>query len=149
MSIDSYKKILFCTDFSANALEAFEFAVKAAASNAGSTLYLLHVIPEPDAQYWKGFIYEVGDMDAKARADIDAKIDADYRPRVPAEIKFEVVMRIGEAPQVILDYAKKEGIDLIVMGRQGKGAIAQWLMGNVAGRVVRKSLCPVLVVPAK
>ena len=43
----------------------------AAIRNVGCTLTLLHVIPEPDAQFWKGYIYEVGDMDAKARADID------------------------------------------------------------------------------
>ena len=75
-----YRKILFCTDFSENAKFAFDFAVDAAIRNVGCTLCLLHVIPEPDAQFWKGYIYEVGDMDAKARADIDHAIDADYRP---------------------------------------------------------------------
>lgn len=142
-----YRKILFCTDFSENAKYAFDFAVDAAIRNVGSTLYLLHVIPEPDAQFWKGYIYEVGDMDAKARADIDHAIDTEYRPHVPPEVRFEVEMRIGEAARMILDFAKQQEIDLIILGRQGRGAITQWLLGNVTGKVVRKATCPLLVVP--
>ncbi len=142
-----YRKILFCTDFSENAKFAFDFAVDAAIRNVGCTLCLLHVIPEPDAQFWKGYIYEVGDMDAKARADIDRAIDADYRPRVPPGVNFEVEMRIGDAARMILDFAEQQGVDLLILGRQGSGAITQWLLGNVTGKVARKATCPVLVVP--
>jgi nucleotide-binding universal stress UspA family protein len=147
MRLGHYRKILFCTDFSENAKFAFDFAVDAAIRNVGCTLTLLHVIPEPDAQFWKGYIYEVGDMDAKARADIDCAVDADYRPRVPDGIAFEAEMRIGEAARTILDFAEQEGVGLIILGRQGRGAITQWLLGNVTGKVVRKATCPVLVVP--
>ncbi len=147
MRYGHYRKILFCTDFSTNANFAFDFAVDAAIRNVGCTLTLLHVIPEPDAQFWKGYIYEVGDMDAKARADIDHTIDADYRPRVPSGINFEVEMRIGDAARMILDFAEQQGTDLIILGRQGRGAITQWLLGNVTGKVARKATCPVLVVP--
>ena len=147
MRIGHYKRILFCTDFSENAKTAFDFAVDAAIRNVGCTLTLLHVIPEPDAQFWKGYIYEVGDMDAKARADIDSAVEADYRPRVPEGVTFEVEMRIGDAAQMILDFAKEDSADLIVIGRQGRGAITQWLLGNVTSKVVRKAACPVMVIP--
>ena len=147
LRIGNYRKILFCTDFSENADFAFDFAIDAAIRNVGSTLCLLHVIPEPDAQFWKGYIYEVGDMDAKARADIDCKIDTAYRPRVPAGVNFQVEMRIGEAARMILDFAAQDNFDLIILGRQGRGAITQWLLGNVTGKVSRKAACPVLIVP--
>lgn len=147
LRLGHYRKILFCTDFSENAKFAFDFAVDAAIRNVGATLALLHVIPEPDAQFWKGYIYEVGDMDAKARADIDQAIDVDYRPRVPVGVTFEVEMRIGEASRAILEFAEQEEVDLIILGRQGRGAITQWLLGNITGRVVRKATCPVLIVP--
>ena len=35
---------------------------------------MFHVIPEPDAQFWKSYIYEVDDVDNKAKQDIDRKI---------------------------------------------------------------------------
>lgn len=142
-----YRKILFCTDFSENANFAFGFAVDAALRNKGCSLVLLHVIPEPDAQFWKGYIYELGDMDAKAREDIDRAIETDYRPRVPEGVDFQVEMRIGDAARTILDFARDEGVDLIILGRQGRGALTQWLLGNVAGKIAHRSLCPVLVVP--
>ena len=45
-----FKRILFCTDFSESADAAFDFALDAAIRRPDSTLYLLHVIHEPDAQ---------------------------------------------------------------------------------------------------
>jgi len=46
----------------------------------------------------------------------------------------------------IVEYARTNGVDLIVMGTHGRGAIAHLLMGSVAERVVRTAPCPVLTV---
>ena len=143
-----YQKILFCTDFSQNAKEAFKQAVKAT-SHKGSEICLLHVIPEPDAQFWKGYIYEVGDMDAKAKNDIDRAIDDQYRPLIPEGVRLIVNVKIGEVVRSILTTVEEYGADLLVIGRQGHGAITSWLLGNVTEKVVRKAPCPVLVVPMK
>ncbi|MGD9611980.1 MAG: universal stress protein [Kiritimatiellia bacterium] len=145
---ENFKKILFCTDFSENADRAFVFAVNSAVRNVGCALHLLHVIPEPPAQFWKGYIYEVDeDVDARAKREIDAKIAAAYRPRVPAGVQLVVAMRIGEARHQILEYAQEQDVDLIILGRQGAGAVGKILFGNVTERVVRKADCPVLVIP--
>lgn len=140
-------KILFCTDFSDSAHFAFHFALREAKRNPGATLILFHVIPEPDAQFWKGYIYEVGDMDAKAHTDIDARIAADYTSRLPEGLSLQVEMQIGDPARAILEYAEAQGVDLIVMGRQGHQPITQWLLGNVATKVARKTTCPILIVP--
>ena len=66
-SVSPFQKILFCTDFSENADYAFDFAVDAAVRRPGCTLYLLHVIPETDAQFWKTYLYEVENVDQKAK----------------------------------------------------------------------------------
>ena len=145
---ENFKKILFCTDFSENADRAFVFAVNSAVRNVGCELHLLHVIPEPPAQFWKGYIYEVDeDVDARAKREIDAKLAEAYVPRVPADVKLVVAMRIGEARHKILEYAAEQDVDLIVLGRQGAGAVGKILFGNVTERVVRKADCPVLVIP--
>jgi nucleotide-binding universal stress UspA family protein len=137
---ENFRKILFCTDFSENADRAFVFAVNSAVRNTGCELHLLHVIPEPPAQFWKGYIYEVDeDVDARAKREIDAKLAETYRPRVPADVRLVIAMRIGEARHKILEYAREQGIDLIILGRQGAG--------DVTERVVRKADCPVLVIP--
>ena len=145
---ENFRKILFCTDFSENADRAFVFAVNSALRNTGCELHLFHVIPEPPAQFWKGYIYEVDeDVDARAKREIDEKIASIYRPRVPEGVKLVVAMRIGEAGRQILEYAAEADADLIIVGRQGAGAVGKILFGNVTERVVRKSTCPVLVIP--
>jgi len=145
--VSPYRRILFCTDFSENADFAFDYAVDAAVRRPGSELYLLHIIPEPDAQFWKTYIYELEDVDAKAKQDIDAKVDAVYRPRIPEGVDFRVEMVVGRDYLKILDFAKEKQIDLIVLGRHGHSALENVLFGNVTEKVVRKADCAVLVVP--
>jgi len=144
-----YKRILFCTDFSENAGHAFDYALDAVRRRPGSTLYLLHVIPEPEAQFWKTYLYEVDEIDNKAKQDIDAKIAETYLPRVPEGVDFQVEMRIGKEAAEILEFARKNRIDLIVIGRQGGSALGDMLFGTITEKVVRRANCPVLVVPMR
>lgn len=142
------QRILFCTDFSESADVAFEYALDAALRQPGSTLYLLHVIPEPDAQFWKSYIAEVDNVDADAKRAIDEKVDAAYRSRVPPNLELKVEFRIGPDAATILEFAKAARIELIVLGRQGHSRAGQVLFGSVTEKVVRKAECPVLVVPS-
>jgi nucleotide-binding universal stress UspA family protein len=144
-----YRCILFCTDFSDNARVAFGHALDAAVRRPGCILYLLHVIPEPDAQFWKTYIYEVDDVDAKAKHDIDARIEEDYLPRVPEGVDFRVEMQVGKDYLKILEFARENRADLIVIGRHGHSALEKVIFGNVTEKVVRKADCAVLVVPPK
>jgi len=141
------QRILFCTDFSENANFAFNFAVDAAIRRPGSQLYLLHVVPESEAQFWKSYIYEVEGVDAKARHDMDERIDQTYRPRLPEGLELKVEFRIGKDYLEILNFTRENQIDLIVMGRQGHNALQKAFFGNVTEKVVRKADSVVLVVP--
>ena len=141
-------RILYCTDFSPNASLAFDYAIDAAVRRPGCMLYLIHVIPAPDAQYWKTYLREDAiDVNQKAKDDIDAKINAEYRPRVPADVNFTTVFRIGKAYVEIIDFAKTVDANLIVLGRQGGSAIESLFFGTVAEKVVKRAQCPVLVIP--
>lgn len=142
-----FQRILFCTDFSENADFAFDYAVDSASRRPGCTLYLLHVIPEPDAQFWKTYLYEVEDVDEKARRDIDARIAGSYLPRVPEGVNLVVEICIGKDYLKILEFAEEKDVDLIVMGRQGRGGLETVLFGNVTEKVTRKAGCAVLVIP--
>ena len=68
--------------------------------------------------------------------------DADFR-----ELKAVPVVRTSAAPAAaIVDYANEAGVDLIILGTHGRGAMAKLFMGSVAERVVRMASCPVLTV---
>ncbi|MBN2375658.1 MAG: universal stress protein [Sedimentisphaerales bacterium] len=141
------KNILFCTDFSENAEFAFGFALESGYCRGRCTLYLLHVIPESEAQFWKTYIYEVEGIDEKAKADIDAIIDRKYRPQVPEGLDFHVEIRVGRDYIKILEFARENDIDLIVIGRTGRSALEKALFGNVTEKIARKADCAVLIVP--
>lgn len=147
LPVSPFQRILFCTDFSANAQDAFRYAVDAAIRRPGCTLYLLHVIPEVDAQFWKTYIYEVDNIDQKARQDIDEKIEKTYLPMLPAGVTLKVEMRVGKASSMILEFADQIGADVIIMGRTGRSALQRTLFGNVTKTVASKARCAVLIIP--
>ena len=142
-----FKRILFCTDFSESADAAFDFALDAAVRRPGSTLYVMHVIHEPDAQYWKTELAEVENINAEARKAIDAKVAASYLSRVPKGMDVKTVFRIGPDAATILEFAKAEQVDVIILGRHGHSSVGKALFGSVAEKIVRKADCAVLVVP--
>lgn len=142
-----FRKILFCTDFSESADAAFEYAVDAAIRRPESTLYLLHVIAEPEAQFWKSYMADVDNVDDQARASIDAKVAASYKSRLPAGVNLQVHFRVGPEAATILEFARAERIDIVILGRHGHSRLGKALFGSTAEKIVRKAECAVLVVP--
>jgi len=141
------KRILFCTDFSPNADYAFGYAIDAVLKRPDCKLYLLHVIPETDSQFWKTYIYEVEDVDNKAKHDIDMRIKEAYTDKLPEGVEMEIAIRVGRDYQEILDYVEQMEIDLIVLGRQGHSSLQDALFGSVSEKIVRKATCAVMVIP--
>lgn len=58
----------------------------------------------------------------------------------------EVVVREGDARDVIRETAQQLRIDLVVMGTHGRRGVSRLILGSVAEDVSRRSLCPVLLV---
>ena len=61
-------------------------------------------------------------------------------------IAAETAVVSGMAADQILDYAKKNQVDLIVMSSHGRSGISRWVLGSVADRVLRHSAAPVLLI---
>ena len=62
------------------------------------------------------------------------------------DLKITHVIREGSPAKVILEVARDEDIDLIVMGSSGKSGFDRFIMGSVADKVVNSAKCAVLVV---
>ena len=61
------------------------------------------------------------------------------------ENETKKVQRWGHAAKEICDFAKDNGVDLIVIGRRGKSQFKQLFLGSVSTQVVAHASCPVLV----
>ena len=61
-------------------------------------------------------------------------------------IKYRCITAIGPIVKEIVDTAKTELVNIIVMGTHGRDWVASAVMGSVAQRVVANSVIPVLLV---
>jgi nucleotide-binding universal stress UspA family protein len=76
----------------------------------------------------------------------DKLLEQSVRKLVEAGFAAEPVCRFGKPAEEIMKEAAKEHAELIVMGAQGLGAVARFLIGSVSTRVVQHANCAVLVV---
>jgi nucleotide-binding universal stress UspA family protein len=118
----------------------------AVARAAGAKVYLVHVVPlEPMA-----LALEAGWSEStvfQKEVDLHAAQLRDQAQRLGLH-RDELAglgVAIGPPHRVILDTARQIGADLIVVGAREAGALGK-LLGSTADRVVRKAVCPVLVV---
>jgi len=105
-------------------------------------IHALHVMSVPTPLVPTAFI---GKVDSNTRV---AHTTESIRRRaaeldLPREPRF--VVRLGEADDEIVEYAREEGIRLIVIPSRERQGVKRMLLGSVAEHVVRHAPCPVLV----
>lgn len=141
------RKILAPTDFSSHSENALRYA-SAFADQFGAELHVLNVLQDPVTM-----MPEPG-LPPGPWGDYTAELEEAARKRLdelPGALRFEKSRLIHEvrkgAPFLeIIWYAKKNAIDLIVIGTHGRTGLAHMLMGSVAEKVVRNAPCPVRTV---
>jgi nucleotide-binding universal stress UspA family protein len=143
-----YNKILLPMDGSENSECILEHAKAVATSSRVPVVVLLRVI-EPFPSYYMA--YRMTD-EFTLQMQEALKSDAiDYLTKVAEKMKKEgmsvsIAVVEGNPADSILDYAAKNGIDLIIMATHGRTGISRWALGSVAEKVVRGSSDPVMVV---
>ena len=55
---------------------------------------------------------------------------------------------VGHARESILEHAKQAGVDLIIMGAQGRTALSRLLLGSVSNYVLTRAHCAVMIIRA-
>jgi nucleotide-binding universal stress UspA family protein len=87
-------------------------------------------------------------LDDKVRAGLEKDLVTKWcRPLKTAGVKFRAMLVDGRPASVILDLADSERAGLIVVGRRGRGEVAELLLGSVSHEIVLHSKRPVLLVP--
>jgi nucleotide-binding universal stress UspA family protein len=63
-----------------------------------------------------------------------------------AGIRYTAHWRVGRVEEVIAAYVAENGIELLVMGSHGHGALESLVLGSVATKVLATTKVPVLIV---
>lgn len=65
---------------------------------------------------------------------------------LPEGIRYELLYRIGNPGNILLDLTVEKNCDLVVMGSRGRGTLKSFLMGSVSSHIVANASCPVCIV---
>jgi nucleotide-binding universal stress UspA family protein len=140
-----YKTILCPLDFSDASTRALEYAVSLA-QEADARLILLHVIENllgEEGASEMGHM-RVSEYDRYLKVDAMARLKAVVPETASAWSTPEERVARGRAYREILKVARDEGVELIVMGVQGKSALTRLVFGSTTHHVIREAGCPVL-----
>jgi nucleotide-binding universal stress UspA family protein len=142
------KKILFPVDFSEKVDELVPYAL-ALTHKFGADLYVMTVttdmssfatfyVPHGNIQNFQNEVYR----------DAEKHLEALQRFFAAAPPKETIILK-GDPAEQIVATAKKEGIDLIVMGTHVRKGLEKAIFGSVSDKVMKSGVCPVLSIPPK
>lgn len=143
------KKILFPTDFSKHAHHAFTYTLHLA-EELGASVLLYHAFHYTNtgnffvpAELIDQMNLEEKDKALQAFASYEQEVQRELGKQIPVSH----MMTQGFAVDEIVEVAKYQEVDLIVMGTHGAGNLQDRLLGTVSAAVIEKASCPVLAIP--
>jgi nucleotide-binding universal stress UspA family protein len=135
-----WKTIVFATDGSQYSEAATSKSIDFAKSY-GSELNVISVVDVTD-EFIARAPDALDDLVKKAKSIVE-----DVKNKAVSEgIKAEGSVKEGDAYKSIVDIAKKQKADAIIMGSHGRTGLKRLLMGSVTERVIGHAPCPILVV---
>ena len=146
-------KVLICVDGSESSMKAADYAVELAAKQ-GAQLVALNVIVSQLGYAYSSGVFGlvtpsvINELLAKSEQEAQ-KWFSDIKKKAAEHgvgVKTEVVASPTSVVPAIVEYAEKNGIDLIVAGTRGRSGFTKLLLGSVASGIVTYASCPVMIV---
>lgn len=137
------KRMLVPVDFSDCSLNAFEYG-PLIAQRAKISMTLLHVL-EPVSYGLDFTLPHVAEHESSKTA-VTKRLSELASTLTAVGLTSDSLISGGLPVDSILDMARAQSIDMIVMGTHGRRGLSHTLFGSVAEAVLRRSSCPVLTV---
>ncbi|MHA1607106.1 MAG: universal stress protein [Candidatus Freyarchaeota archaeon] len=147
-----FRKILVAVDGSEYSEKAASYAL-AIAEKFGSEVVVLHVVTTPFFFVGIGNAgvaiaeYGTAKLLAEELENAGKKLLEEYEVKFKeVGVKAHLVLKRGNPPTAIIETAKEEECDLVIVGSRGLGDVKRFLLGSVSDKVSRHAHCPVLIV---
>lgn len=147
-----YKKILVAIDGSEASERTLEHACAIARTNNSDVIVLQVLEPNPEDYYADPIILpEIIKADEEREKKIKETLTHDIQNKLREDYDFEkgkvgVLVLRGYPKNTIVECAKDEEVDLVIVGATGKHGIKKALLGTTAAYVVNHADCAVLTV---
>lgn len=142
------EKVLVATDFSDHAADALDVGIAFGSSAGIDELICLHIYAVPPAHYKIGKSFE--EFDEIMRGHAAKHYEQFIAGMDLKDLTVRPIFTHKKKPGYgILEIAKEEQADLVVIGAQGRTTSAAILLGSVAQRVITHTETPVLAVKKK
>jgi nucleotide-binding universal stress UspA family protein len=135
------KEILYTTDFSEAAKEAFAMAASFA-KKFGARLFVLHSIEDDSADFYQGL--GIGGDNLKTQVEEYLKNHVSALAGADAVTSYHVTE--GRSETEIVKFIEDNSVDLVAIATQGHAGLQEDLLGSTTDRVIRLAPCPVLAV---
>ncbi len=141
-----YDRILVATDGSAKSKVAVQHGVELAKAVGAKVLgvYVVNEVVVASAVRQLGA--DKKEIEAKLQAGGEKAVAEIKKMADEAGVAVETMVKSGAPANMIVDLARTEGVDLIVMGSHGESGVTKLLIGSVVQKVLYWATCPVLVV---
>jgi len=144
------KKILVAIDGSPQSDKAAEEAVRLAAGNPShfkSRVYAMMVLPNAQTSTYTDFVPSAPITEKDTWDELRRRIFyVVEKSAVENDVPLEMIVEYGEPADKLIDFAKREQMDVIVIGSSGKGFIQRKLKGSISHRVATSAPCSVYIV---
>jgi nucleotide-binding universal stress UspA family protein len=141
-----FRRILCPVDFSDASAGALRLAA-ALARQFDASLTLLHVDAVPTSSIPEAILSTPSDLAKDLSAPADRPLlEWKVRARELGAPRVEAVRSPGRPEQEIVELARRDRFDLLVLGTHGRTGLGHYILGSVAEEVVRHAPCPVLTV---
>ncbi len=140
--LPAFRQIMLATDMGPASAGATDEALRLAGA-LGARLLAVAVIDPRTLQLPGGRFRSRVDQE-RARLE-EAAAELVMRGR-RAQVATSFLIWEGDPAESIVEAAKSEGADVIVVGSHGRAALGRALIGSVSDQVVRHAPCPVMVV---
>ncbi|HVB38821.1 MAG TPA: universal stress protein [Vicinamibacterales bacterium] len=143
----TYRRIMLASDFSRASGKAFTTAVSLC-RRLKARLILVHVLAPVTtavaAEYVPPSVWD--QLEASSHKWGKRRLDALTDKARRAGIGTTALLLRGDATETIVDAARRQRVDLLVLGTHGRTGLERMVMGSVAARVIGGAPCPVLTV---
>ncbi|MBM7662005.1 nucleotide-binding universal stress UspA family protein [Bacillus mesophilus] len=137
-----YNKILLAADGSEHSKRAADHAFHIAACSPDSTVVIVYVINSSRAKSDVLSNWNSPDV-LGVRKERVKEIETIAKN---AGVTYVLEMLHGEPGPTIVDYANKQGFDVLVIGSRGLNGLQEFVLGSVSHKVAKRANCPVLIV---